>query len=186
MCALPSRQWGLLLALLLSMAAAPLGAAQPSLTHDLTPVASSPPAPALRLPDLDGEIIELASLSGQVVVVNFWATWCPPCRHEMPSLERLVQKTRDRGVTVLAVNIGEDVDTVSSFLSQLDPAPSFPLLFDQEAGTLEAWDVVGLPTTIVVAPDGTLAYRAVGGREFDHPVLIERLLGLHGARPNPQ
>ncbi len=186
MYAVPAKRLGLVLALLLIAAAAPLQAELPPLTHGLTPIPSSPPAPALRLPDLDGEMVELESLRGQVVVVNFWATWCPPCRREMPSLEHLVQKTRDQGVTVLAVNIGEDVDTVFAFIGQLDPAPSFPLLFDQEAGTLEAWDVKGLPTTFVVAPDGTLAYRAIGGREFDHPELVERLLELHRSRPQPQ
>jgi thiol-disulfide isomerase/thioredoxin len=140
------------------------------------------PAPALRLPDMDEEIIELAQLEQQVVVVNFWATWCPPCRREMPSLERLYQKTRDRGVTVLAVNIGEDEDTVFPFLGQLETAPNFPILFDREGASLDAWGVKGLPTTFVVGADGRLKFRAVGGREFDHPELVRQLLELSPSR----
>jgi thiol-disulfide isomerase/thioredoxin len=130
------------------------------------------------LPNLDDEIIDLKQLVGKVVVVNFWATWCPPCRREMPSLERLYQITGDAGVMVLAVNIGEDIDTVFPFLGSIEPSPSFPLLFDKAARSLSQWKVKGLPTTYVVGPDGNLAYRAVGGREFDHPDVLKQLLDL--------
>ncbi len=156
----------------------------PPLTHGLTAMTAGPTAPALRLPDLDEEPIDINDLRGRVVVVNFWATWCPPCRREMPSLERLRQEMGDEGVTVLAVNIGEDADTVFSFLGTVEPSPTFPMLLDQEGASLEAWGVLGLPTTFVVAPDGSLAYRAVGGREFDHPELIAQLRRLHEERPN--
>ncbi|MEN8166143.1 MAG: TlpA disulfide reductase family protein, partial [Pseudomonadota bacterium] len=135
-------------------------------------------APPLRLPSLDDEMIDLKQLAGKVVVVNFWATWCPPCRREMPSLERLYQIAGDQGVRVLAVNIGEDIDTVFPFLGSIEPSPSFPLLFDKAARSLSQWKVKGLPTTYVVGPDGNLAYRAVGGREFDHPDVVKQLLDL--------
>ena len=155
----------------------------PPLTHGLTAIAPGSAAPALTLPDLDEEQTDINDLRGSVVVVNFWATWCPPCRREMPSLERLRQEVADEDVIVLAVNIGEDADTVFSFLGTVEPSPTFPMLLDQEGGSLEAWGVLGLPTTFIVAPDGSLAYRAVGGREFDHPALIAQLRRLHTERP---
>lgn len=150
----------------------------PPLTHGLTPVEAPEEAPPLRFPTLDDETIDIKDLKGRVVVVNFWATWCPPCRREMPSLEQLYQMAGEKGVIVLAVNIGEDIDTVFPFLGQVDPSPTFPILFDSDSGSLAQWKVKGLPTTFVVGPDGRLAYRAVGGREFSHPDVVRQLLEL--------
>ncbi len=184
MLVVPRKPAGLaaLLVCLLSLSA--LAAELPPLTRGLTPIPSGTAAPPLRLPDMDGTTIDLADLRGQVVLINFWATWCPPCRREMPSLERLSQATEGEGVAVLAVNIGEDEDTVFPFIGMVEPAPTFPLLFDKDAATLEPWGVRGLPTTLVVAPDGSVAYRAVGGREFDHPEIVGQLLELKASRPD--
>ncbi|MCU7852671.1 MAG: TlpA family protein disulfide reductase [Candidatus Thiodiazotropha sp. (ex Monitilora ramsayi)] len=168
-------QWVLLLTAWL---VSPVLADLPPLTHGLTPITEPMDAPALRLTSLDDEIVDLASLRGQVVVVNFWATWCPPCRREMPSLEHLYQQAGDKGVTVLAVNVGEDEDTVFPFLGTVEPSPTFPILFDTDSSVLTQWRVRGLPTTFVVGPNGKLAYQAVGGREFNHPDLIDQLLQL--------
>ena len=76
---------------------------------------------------------------------------------------------------MLAVNVGEDFETVFGFLGGIDPSPTFPVLFDRDGAALEAWGVMGLPTTFVVDADGRLAYRAVGGREFDHPQMLDVL-----------
>lgn len=165
---------GLWLCLLLD----PAQAESPALSHDLTPIKAPGPAPGLRLPNLAGETVDIRSLEGKVVVVNFWATWCPPCIREMPSMEQLYLMTGDRGVVVLAVNIGEDLETISPFLDSLTPRPSFPVLIDSDASSLSAWKVRGLPTTQVVDPDGQLAFEALGGREFSHPKLIEQLMDL--------
>ncbi|HRH81607.1 MAG TPA: TlpA disulfide reductase family protein [Thiobacillaceae bacterium] len=148
----------------------------PPLTHALTPIAQPYAAPALKLPDLDGRVHDLADLRGRVVVVNFWATWCPPCRREMPSLERLRQRLADKGLAVIAVDVGEDADTVFSFTGQLEPAPSFPLLLDRDSAAMQRWKVKGLPTTFVVDAQGRVVRRAVGGREFDHEALLGQLM----------
>ncbi|MCU7914530.1 MAG: TlpA family protein disulfide reductase [Candidatus Thiodiazotropha sp. (ex Gloverina cf. vestifex)] len=168
-------RWALLLTAWLVF---PVLADLPPLTHGLAPIAEPVDAPMLRLTSMDDEIVDLASLRGQVVVVNFWATWCPPCRREMPSLEHLYQQAGEKGVTVLAVNVGEDEDTVFPFLGTVDPSPTFPILFDTDSSVLTQWRVRGLPTTFVVGPNGKLAYQAVGGREFNHPDLIDQLLQL--------
>ena len=150
----------------------------PPLMHSLTAIKKSVPAPSLRLKNMDDEIVDLKDLQGKVVVINFWATWCPPCRREMGSLERLRLATRDKNVVILAVNIGEDVDTVFSFTGTIEPAPGFPLLFDLDAASMQPWNVRGLPTTYIIDPDGTLAYQAVGGREFDHPAILQAVIRL--------
>jgi thiol-disulfide isomerase/thioredoxin len=152
----------------------------PPLTHALTPISQPYAAPALKLPDLDGRTHDLAALKGRVVVVNFWATWCPPCRREMPSLERLRhrlanQDQPDKGLAVVAVDVGEDADTVFSFTGQLEPAPSFPLLLDKDSSAMQRWKVRGLPTTFVVDAQGRVIHRAVGGREFDHDAIVQQL-----------
>ena len=163
--------------LLTCMASLSVVAAElPPLTHGLTPIADPKPAPALRLTDVDGKVHDLAEFKSKLVVVNFWATWCPPCRREMPSLERLRVRLEKQGLVVLAVDVGEDVDTVFSFTGQLEPAPAFPILLDLDSQAMQRWKVKGLPTTFVIDAQGRVIYRAVGGREFDHDAVVGQLL----------
>ncbi len=150
----------------------------PPLTHTLTTLTKTFKAPTLRLKNMDEEFVDIKDLKGKVVVVNFWATWCPPCRREMGSLERLHLATKDKNVVVLAVNIGEDIETVFSFLGTVEPSPSFPMLFDPDAESMGRWKVLALPTTYVVDPEGTVVFRAVGGREFDHPAIQQAITRL--------
>lgn len=164
-----------LAALIPSLPAA--AAALPPLAHGLTQQAPKP-APALRLPDLDGKSHDLAKLRGKVVLVNFWATWCPPCRREMPSMERLSQALAKEPFVVLAVDVGEDTDTIEAFASQLDVAPTFPVLLDADSRAMTAWKVGGLPTTFLVDKQGRVVASAIGGREFDHPEMIESIRSL--------
>jgi thiol-disulfide isomerase/thioredoxin len=149
----------------------------PPLSHSLTQHAPKP-APALALPDLDGKAHDLASLKGKVVLINFWATWCPPCRREMPSMERLQQALAGEPFVVLAVDVGEDADTIEAFTSQLDTVPTFPILLDTRSRAMQAWKVAGLPTTYLVDKQGRIVASAIGGREFDHPGMIETIRGL--------
>ncbi|MCL5060821.1 MAG: TlpA family protein disulfide reductase [Candidatus Thermoplasmatota archaeon] len=143
----------------------------PPLSHSLTMQAPKP-APALKLVDLDGKPHDLARLKGKVVLINFWATWCPPCRREMPSMERLSQALAGEPFVVLAIDVGEDADTIDAFTGQLDTTPTFPVLLDTRSRTLPAWKVAGLPTTFLVDQRGRIVASAIGGREFDHPDIV--------------
>ncbi len=151
-------------------------AADPPLQVSLVPYKPRLTAPGLALKDLDGQTVTLAGLKGKVIVVNFWATWCPPCRREFPSMERLREKMAGKPVVILAVNEGETVETIEQFVSTLDLQPRFPILLDLDGGAMAFWPVRGLPTTYIVDKRGRMAYQAIGGREFDHPEII-RLIG---------
>jgi thiol-disulfide isomerase/thioredoxin len=159
------------------LAAATQAADLPPLSHSLTKLTPQP-APALRLKDLDGAVHDLARLKGRVVLINFWATWCPPCRREMPSMERLSQALKGEAFSVLAVDVGEDADTIDAFNGQLDTAPTFPILLDTRSRAMQAWNVAGLPTTFLVDRQGRIVASAIGGREFDHPELIRAIREL--------
>ncbi len=164
--------------LVLGMPAVPANAADlPPLSHSLTKQTPKP-APALKLPDLDGSPHDLAKLKGKVVLINFWATWCPPCRREMPSMERLSQTLSGEAFTALAVDVGEDTDTIEAFASQLEATPTFPILLDRRSHAMQAWKVGGLPTTFLIDKRGRIVASAVGGREFDHPEIVRSIRQL--------
>ena len=132
------------------------------------------PALTLRLKDTDDKLVDLAQYKGRVVLINFWATWCPPCRKEFPSLGRVRKVFKPTEFEVLAVNVGEDPDSVFSFTGITD----FPVVFDRDSKTMAAWSVKGLPTTFLVDRQGRLAYRATGGREFDDPEIIHLIKAM--------
>lgn len=132
----------------------------------LSPLARTGDAPAFRLPRVDGGSLALADLRGQVVVLNFWATWCPPCRPEKKSLDRVYRRLGHRGLAVVAVADGETPDQVRPVAAEL--GLSFPLLVDGTRATSGgAYGVTALPTTVVIGRDGRLVARAVGPRAWD-------------------
>lgn len=159
------------LAGLLALAAVPLARAQ---GRGMTPLSPSAVAPALQLKDADDKLVDLAGFKGRVVLVNFWATWCPPCRKEFPSLGRVRKLFKPSEFEVLAVNVGEDPDTVFSFAGNTE----FPVLFDRDAKAMASWSVRGLPTTYLLDRQGRLAYRATGGREFDDADIVATIRQL--------
>ncbi len=150
-------------------------AATPS-TQTLSAVAKPVAAPAFELTDIDGQPRKLSDYLGKVVVLNFWATWCPPCREEMPSMQRGWEKVRDENIVFVGVNVGEDEDTV--FLFFADYPVDFPLLLDQDAKVIEEYPVTGLPTTYIIDPQGRITHRAVGGRAWDDDALLNSLRKL--------
>ena len=167
-----------LLNALLCLACAAVQAADPPLQWTLTPVKPRLMAPELELTSVEGTAVSLSGLKGRVVIVNFWATWCPPCRREFASMERLKKIMAGRPLEILAVNEGEEVEVIEGFYSSLDSPPSFPVLLDATGESMALWPVRGLPTTFVIDKNGRMAYRAIGGREFDHPQMMNRIEGL--------
>lgn len=133
-------------------------------------------APDFTLAGENGKTYHLADYRGQVVVINFWATWCPPCRQEMPSMERMWHKIKGKGVTVLAINVGENADIIFEFLGQYPL--TFPIPMDLDGTVIQQYPVTGLPTTYIVNPQGMVTHRAVGSREWDDPKLYEQLLRM--------
>ena len=122
------------------------------------------PTPAFELSTLDGRKVELAALRGRVVLINYWATWCEPCREEMPAIERLRGKMKDRPFEVLAVNFGESEERVSAFVAKLNL--SMPILLDPYKNSVEAWKVRGLPMTFLVDARGRVRYWSFGERDW--------------------
>ena len=133
-------------------------------------------APDFELFDLDGKPYRLSDFRGHVVIINFWATWCPPCRAEMPSMQRAWEQIEDEGIQMLGINVGEDEDTVFQFSA--DYPVEFPLLLDRDSSVIAAWPVLGLPTNFVIDPRGRIVYRAIGSREWDDPDLLEQVRAL--------
>ena len=136
----------------------------PVLGHTLNAVATPVAAPAFALMDMDDVRHSFSDYKGKVVLLNFWATWCPPCRREMPSMERLHQKLKDSNFTVIAINQMEEMDHVFAYTGQLEVDPTFTILFDTDSKVAEAFHVNGLPTTYLIDKHGRIRYRAVGGR----------------------
>jgi thiol-disulfide isomerase/thioredoxin len=156
----------------------------PPLTHSLTKLTAPIPNPLLKLENMDEEFVDIDTLKGKTVVINFWATWCPPCRREMTSLEKLHLATKDKDVVVLAVNIGEDLETVFSFINTIEPSPTFPILFDKDSLVMQQWKVLGLPTTYIINPNGMIVYKAIGGREFNHSDILSRVINVKTSAQN--
>jgi len=135
-----------------------------------------PLAPDFTLKDVDGKLHKLSDYRGKVVMLNFWATWCPPCRFELPSMQRAYEKLKNEGVEFLAINLGEDADTIFTFTA--DYPVTFPLLMDIDSSVSNKYPVVGLPTSYFVGPSGHLIYRAIGSREWDEKEMLDKILSL--------
>ena len=135
-----------------------------------------PQAPDFELPDLDGNTVRFADHKGKVVLINFWATWCPPCRAEIPSMERAWSKLKEGDVAMLALHVGGESDKIWAFLADFNV--TFPVLIDKSSKVSKEWQTIGLPTTYIADGQGRKALRAIGGREWDHPDLLASVLAL--------
>ncbi len=114
------------------------------------------PAPTFALPDSSGQMVSLDDYKGQVVLINFWASWCAPCRKEMPLLDELQQRYAPLGFTMLGINVEEDSSLADEFLR--GTPVNFPILYDRANKVSEAYDVIAMPTTIIVDREGKVRF----------------------------
>ena len=114
------------------------------------------PAPNFTLKSKSGKNIKLSELRGEVVMLNFWASWCAPCRQEMPYLEAIYQKYKPLGFTLLGVNVEEDSSKAITLLKNIQV--SFPILFDNENKVSALYDVAAMPSTVLIDRDGNMRF----------------------------
>lgn len=131
-----------------------------------------------RLLDRNGHAITLSTYKGKVVLLNFWATWCIPCRREMPALERLWREMKSSGLVVIAIDAGEDGATIDRFVRRIDPSPSFAIALDRDLAVTKAWGVKGMPTSFIIDTRGRIVFQAMGAVEFDSAETKAILRGL--------
>lgn len=138
---------------------------------------SSGKAPNFTLKSREGKNIKLSELRGKVVMLNFWASWCGPCRQEMPLLEKIYKKYQRLGFTLLGVNVEQDSNAAKNYLK--DIKVSFPILFDTTNKTSKLYNVSAMPTTIIIDRNGNMRFLHKGykpGYENDYKKQIKELL----------
>jgi peroxiredoxin len=134
-------------------------------------------APDFTLKSRSSGNLKLSEYRGDVVMINFWASWCAPCREEMPLLEDLYAKYSDLGFTLLGVNVEEDSSKADEFLR--DVPVSFPILFDNKNQVTELYNVVAMPTTVIVDRGGNMRYLHRGylpGYEEEYKKQVKELI----------
>lgn len=134
------------------------------------------PAPDFTLKSNSGENLRLSEEAGNIVIVNFWASWCGPCREELPAFEALYQNYADLGVTVYAVNVDDDSSKASSLLKDINV--TFPVLFDPDGDVSQLYDVSAMPTTVMIDRDGNARVIHKGYKSGDESKYEEALNAL--------
>ena len=152
-------------------------AADPFQELDLIRPSRSTAAPDFTVPSLVPPPIRLRDLKGSIIFLNFWATWCPPCKQEMPSMERLYRRYRDRGFTILAISIDANTAAVAPFVKTLKL--TFPIGLDPKMELADRYTVRALPSSFIIDKNGTMVAIALGPRDWDSSAahaLIESLV----------
>lgn len=136
--------------------------------------------PPLALKDLNGKTHKLEDYRGKAVMVQFWATWCPPCLKEMPAMQRLEKKMAGKPFAILAVNMGETEKDVREFASKMKI--DFAVLLDEEGKGVGDWKVFVAPSTFLLDAHGKVRYTLQGGAEWDEPEYVKAITGLMPAK----
>ena len=137
------------------------------------PVPKAVEVPDIRFIDESGEARSLSEFRGSVVLLNFWASWCPPCRAEMPSMDRLRRALEGTDFVMLPVNAGEKEETVKRFTREFDI--EFPVYMDEKAAGAAGVGVSGLPTSLMIDREGRVLAVVNGSLEWDNAMIIEAL-----------
>jgi len=130
----------------------------------------------MQIKDIDAIPFKLSETKGHWVFVHFWASWCGPCRKEMPAIQKMWNKLEKEGLKMALINTAEDEDTIFNFLGIY--APDIRALMDADGLVTEEWKPRGLPATYLVDPDGKVRYQALGGREWHKPTYLNFLRRL--------
>ncbi|MDT8282364.1 MAG: TlpA disulfide reductase family protein [Gammaproteobacteria bacterium] len=128
------------------------------------------------LKDIDGETFELEQMRGNWVFLHFWASWCGPCRKEMPAVQKIATLIKDDKFQIVMVNMAENEDIIFEFLASINV--ELNSLIDVDGLVTETWKPRGLPTTFLINPEGEIKYQAIGGRDWDKPEYIAFLKKL--------
>lgn len=142
-----------------------LGFAAAARAHQLRPWMATRPAPQLSLTDLDGKTWDLSALQGRAVLLNFWATWCEPCREEMPSLQALATRHRADPMIVLTINYQESEPGIRRFLEGVPLG--LPILLDRDGSATKAWTPRVFPTTVMIDRSGQPRHQIVGAVDWN-------------------
>jgi peroxiredoxin len=141
------------------------------------PLGKSLPAPDFTLPNLDGKMVSLVDYKGKVILLNIWATWCPPCVEEMPSMEKLYQELREEGFEILAVSVDASGDkVVTPFMKK--HKLSFPALTDTGGAVKILYQTTGVPESFIIDKDGIIVEKIIGPRDWATPGAISYFRNL--------
>lgn len=146
------------------------------LSTELIEIKHKPIAPQFSLPDMQDKPRQLTDYLGKPVIISFWATWCPPCRAEIPYFNRAWDKLKNDDIEMLFVNINEGKETIEAY-EQKVPI-NLTILRDETAGQLYNWNMTGLPTTFVIDPKGRVVYQAMGERAWDSDEILDKVRTL--------
>ncbi len=143
---------------------------------NLKPYTGKAAVPPLKLVDLQGNDHNLNDYKGQIVLLQFWATYCTPCRKEMPSMNRMIEKMGDTAFKILAVDMGEPRAEVQSFIDEVKPR--FTILMDESGKSIADWQVYAAPSNFIIGPEGKIRYTLFGGVEWDSDEMVNTLKAL--------
>ena len=138
--------------------------------------ASPKPAPDFALKSMSGDNVRLSELHGEVVLINFWASWCGPCRQELPHLDALYQRYESLGFTLLGINVEKESRAAERLLK--DVPVSFPVLLDSENNVSKLYDVIAMPSTVLIDRDGRIRHVHNGYKPGYEDIYQEQVRGL--------
>ena len=136
---------------------------------------SSGPAPAFKLSGRGGKTIDLSQFKGQVVMINFWASWCGPCRQEMPLLEDIYKKYKPMGFTMLAVNVEPDTKEADAWLAKLSKPVTFPVAYEVDSKVSKLYKVETMPSTVIVDRKGNVRALHRGYKDGDENFYLTQI-----------